>query len=208
MAERIVCRGIHGQPSPEDGGSAERVLVDRAWPEGIDRLGAPLDEWLRDVAPSAELQRWYGQDPHRFGEFRRRYLVELGDPEHRRAAARLRDLAGHNSLTLLTTAQDTDHSHAAVLAEWLTDHGAPDTDRPDTSRPDAGRPDTDRPDTSRPDADRPDTDRPDAGRPDPGDADPGRRPPGHRTDAFAAMAATVLRPRATAPPRTPSRAAS
>ncbi|MGW7243079.1 DUF488 family protein, N3 subclade [Streptomyces sp. NPDC054804] len=173
MAKQIVCRGIHGQPPSEGGGSAERVLVDRAWPEGIDRRDAPLDQWLRDVAPSAELQRWYGQDPRRFGEFRRRYLVELDDPEHRGAAARLRDLAEHNSLTLLTAAQDTDHSHAAVLAEWLTDHGAPDTERPDADCPDADPPDTERPDTGRPDA---------------GDADPGRRPPGHRAAALAALA--------------------
>ncbi|MEV6761818.1 DUF488 family protein [Streptomyces sp. NPDC051105] len=173
MAKQIVCRGIHGQPPSEGGGSAERVLVDRAWPEGIDRRDAPLDQWLRDVAPSAELQRWYGQDPRRFGEFRRRYLAELDDPEHRRAAARLRDLAEHTSLTLLTAAQDTDHSHAAVLAEWLTDHGAPDTERPDADCPDADPPDTERPGTDRPDA---------------GDADPGRRPPGHRAAALAALA--------------------
>ncbi|MFE3165805.1 DUF488 family protein [Streptomyces sp. NPDC059224] len=130
MAKQISCRGLSGRPPSEDGGNAERVLVDRAWPEGVRRRDAPVDTWLRDVAPSAELQSWYGGHPRRFGEFRRRYLLELGDPEHSRAAARLRHLAGHNSLTLLTAVQDTEHSHAAVLAEWLTDHGDPPAGRP------------------------------------------------------------------------------
>ncbi|MEV7324389.1 DUF488 family protein [Streptomyces sp. NPDC093970] len=126
MAKQIICRGIHGQPPPsEDGGSTERVLVDRTWPQGVHRRDAPLDAWLREVAPSTGLQRWYGDHPRRFGEFRRRYLVELGDPEHRRELARLQDLAERRSLTLLTAARDTDRSHAAVLAEWLTGHGAP-----------------------------------------------------------------------------------
>jgi uncharacterized protein YeaO (DUF488 family) len=80
---------------------------------------AHLDEWLRDVAPSTELRRWYGHEPGRFAEFRRRYLAELRDPGHRQAADRLRDLASHDRLTLLTATKDLDHSQAAVLAEWL-----------------------------------------------------------------------------------------
>jgi uncharacterized protein YeaO (DUF488 family) len=76
----------------EDGGTGERLLVDRAWPDGVRRQGPLFDEWLRDVTPSAEPQRRYGQIPHRFGEFRRRCLAEPGDPGHREAAARLRDL--------------------------------------------------------------------------------------------------------------------
>ncbi|MEV5843758.1 DUF488 family protein [Streptomyces sp. NPDC051985] len=123
MAKQITCRRIH-EPAPSGVGEAgARVLVDRDWPESTDRQGAPCDEWLRDVAPSAELQRWYRQDPLRFGEFRRRYLTELGDPGHRQAAARLRELAEHGDLVLLTAAQDTDRSHAAVLAEWLAGPG-------------------------------------------------------------------------------------
>ncbi|MEU8714465.1 DUF488 family protein [Streptomyces sp. NPDC048663] len=135
MAKRIICRGIHGQPPAEDGGPAERVLVDRAWPDGVRRRDAPVDRWLRDVAPSAGLQLWYGRHPRRFGEFRRRYLVELGDPAHRGSAARLRDLAGDHSLTLLTSARDTDRSHAAVLAEWLAGQEDPRTARPGPGRP-------------------------------------------------------------------------
>ncbi|MFI2207116.1 DUF488 domain-containing protein [Streptomyces sp. NPDC020192] len=120
----IICRRIDEQTPSEDGEVGERVLVDRVWPEGVRRQGAPLDEWLREVAPSVELQRWYGHHPQRFGEFRRRCLTELGDQRHKYAAARLRDLAQHRSLTLLTSTQDMDHSHTAVLAEWLTEPGS------------------------------------------------------------------------------------
>ncbi|MFF1568873.1 DUF488 family protein [Streptomyces sp. NPDC058293] len=162
MAKQITCRRIYEQTPTEHGEVSERVLVDRAWPEGIRREGAPLDEWLRDVAPSPELQRWYGHDPRRFGEFRRRYLIELGDPRHRQAAARLRDLAEHGSLTLLTATQDMGHSHVAVLVDWLTD-----SDHRDARRPDA--------------------DRPEPGPTDPARTDPGARPPGYRAAVSAAV---------------------
>jgi uncharacterized protein YeaO (DUF488 family) len=81
---------------------------------------AQVDEWLRDVAPSTELRKWYGHESSRFTEFRRRYLDELGDSEHRDAAGHLRDLADHDEVTLLTATKDVEHSQAAVLAEWLT----------------------------------------------------------------------------------------
>jgi uncharacterized protein YeaO (DUF488 family) len=118
MAEQITCRRVYEQPSPKDG---KRVLVDRVWPRGMRKEDAHLDEWLRDVAPSTELRRWYGHEPSRFAEFRRRYRAELRDAGHRQAAGRLRDLADHNRLTLLTATRDLDHSQAAVLAEWLAD---------------------------------------------------------------------------------------
>ncbi|MGH4018129.1 MAG: DUF488 domain-containing protein, partial [Pseudonocardiaceae bacterium] len=64
----------YDQPDPADG---YRVLVDRMWPRGLSREHAALDEWARDLAPSDELRRWYGHDPQRFEEFRRRYVDEL-----------------------------------------------------------------------------------------------------------------------------------
>ena len=78
-----------------------------------------MDEWMRDVAPSTELRRWYGHEPGRFAEFRRRYLAELREPGRRDAAERLRELSEEHDLTLLTATRDVDHSQAAVLAEWL-----------------------------------------------------------------------------------------
>ncbi|MED7821630.1 DUF488 domain-containing protein [Streptomyces chiangmaiensis] len=116
MAEQITYRRVYEQSSRRDG---KRVLVDRIWPRGMRKEDAHLDEWLREVAPSSELRRWYGHDPNRFTEFRRRYLAELRDAGHREAAEHLRDLAAHDKLTLLTATKDVDHSQAAVLAEWL-----------------------------------------------------------------------------------------
>jgi uncharacterized protein YeaO (DUF488 family) len=120
MAEDITYRRIYEEPAPGDG---RRVLVDRVWPRGMRKADAHLDEWLRDVAPSTELRRWYGHDPDRFAEFRRRYLAELREPGRRQAADHLREVAGHDRVTLLTATHDVDHSQAAVLAEWLTGTG-------------------------------------------------------------------------------------
>ena len=132
MANRITCRSISERTSAQDGEAGGRVLVDRVWPEGVRRSDALLDEWLSNIAPSSELQDWYGQHPPLFDEFRRRYLTELADQPHREAAARLRDLAEHGSLTLLTATRDMDHSHAAVLAEWLTGNGQDPARRADS----------------------------------------------------------------------------
>ncbi|WP_171163678.1 DUF488 domain-containing protein [Streptomyces sp. I05A-00742] len=117
MTAQITYRRVYEQTSPREG---RRVLVDRVWPRGVRKEDAHLDAWLRDVAPSGELRRWYGHEPSRFPEFRRRYLAELRDDAHRDAAGELRDLAAHDGLTLLTATKDVDRSQAAVLAEWLT----------------------------------------------------------------------------------------
>ncbi|QYC41979.1 hypothetical protein Nocox_21875 [Nonomuraea coxensis DSM 45129] len=118
MSKNITYRRIYEEASPEDG---RRVLVDRVWPRGMRKDDAHLDEWLRDVAPSSELRKWYGHEPGRFPEFRRRYLDELRDDGHQPAADHLRELASHDRLTLLTATKDVDHSQAAVLAEWLSE---------------------------------------------------------------------------------------
>lgn len=116
MAEQITYHRVYEETSPKDG---KRILVDRVWPRGMRKQDAHLDEWLRDVAPSSELRRWYGHEPSRFAEFRGRYLSELKDAGHRQATEHLCDLAAHDKLTLLTATKDVDHSQAAVLAEWL-----------------------------------------------------------------------------------------
>lgn len=124
MTKDVTYRRIYEESSPEDG---RRVLVDRVWPRGMRKADARIDEWLRDVAPSTELRRWYGHEPGRFAEFRRRYLTELREPARRQAVDHLRDIAGHERLTLLTATRDVEHSQAAVLAEWLTGAGMPRT---------------------------------------------------------------------------------
>jgi uncharacterized protein YeaO (DUF488 family) len=97
------------------------VLVDRVWPRGLRKADALLEAGAKDVAPSAELRRWYGHDPAKFGEFRRRYTAELDTPGQREALARLRALAADGPVTLLTATTDLTLSQAAVLAEWLQD---------------------------------------------------------------------------------------
>ncbi|MGW9137020.1 DUF488 domain-containing protein [Streptomyces sp. NPDC055681] len=116
MAEQITYHRVYEETSPKGG---ERILVDRVRPRGMRKQDAHLDEWLRDVAPSSELRRWYGHETSRFAEFRRRSPSELKDVGHRQAAEHLCDLAAHDKLTLLTATKDVDHSRAVVLAEWL-----------------------------------------------------------------------------------------
>jgi uncharacterized protein YeaO (DUF488 family) len=115
----VRVRRIYDESSPEDG---TRVLVDRVWPRGLRKDAAAIDEWLKDVAPTTELRKWYGHDPARFGEFRRRYAAELTGA----ALARLRALAPDGTLTLLTATKDVEHSQAAVLAELLRGEDAED----------------------------------------------------------------------------------
>ncbi|MFB6777480.1 DUF488 domain-containing protein [Streptomyces sp. NPDC056352] len=117
MARQITYRRVYEQAAPKDG---KRVLVDRVWPRGMRKEDTHPGEWLRDVAPSSELRKWYDHGPSRFTEFRRRYLAALRDAGHHEAAEHLRDLATHDKLMLLTATKDADHIRAAVLAEWLT----------------------------------------------------------------------------------------
>ncbi|HEX6452295.1 MAG TPA: DUF488 family protein [Trebonia sp.] len=117
MGARIRVRRVYDKPSPDDG---FRVLVDRVWPRGLTKQDAHLDEWAKDVAPSAELRIWYRHDPARFDEFRQRYAAELADPGKLKAVSRLRDRAASGALTLLTATRELNLSQAAILAELLT----------------------------------------------------------------------------------------
>ncbi len=94
-----------------------RVLIDRLWPRGISRKRAKLDEWDKQLPPSTELRQWFGHEPSRFEEFRRRYIEELRDQRPRLAALRRR--AREGTLTLVYSAHDTEHNDAVVLAEVL-----------------------------------------------------------------------------------------
>ncbi len=110
----IRCKRIYEEPAPADG---RRVLVDRLWPRGISREGARLDDWLKELAPSDELRRWFGHDPARWEEFRARYRAELsGQAPHLEA---LRHQAALGTVTLLFAAKDEEHNNAVVLKELL-----------------------------------------------------------------------------------------
>jgi len=92
-----------------------RILIDRLWPRGISRERAALDEWDPELAPSTELRTWFGHDPSRFAEFRRRYVDELRGQRPR--LTQLRRQARDGTLTLVFSARDTEHNDAVVLAE-------------------------------------------------------------------------------------------
>jgi uncharacterized protein YeaO (DUF488 family) len=104
---------IYDQAKPADG---HRVLVDRLWPRGVKKASAHLDDWMKDVAPSAALRKWFGHKPERFVEFRHRYKKELaGSP----ALARLKKLGRGEKVTLLYGAKDPQINHAVVLLAAL-----------------------------------------------------------------------------------------
>jgi uncharacterized protein YeaO (DUF488 family) len=100
-----------------------RVLVDRLWPRGLTKTSIDLDEWLRDVAPSTELRRWYGHDQGRFTEFVRRYQAELNGEPGASAVSKLRKLAAGRRLVLLTATRDIQHSSAVVLQQAVAERG-------------------------------------------------------------------------------------
>ena len=110
----IKVKRVYAPPSGEDG---VRVLVDRLWPRGVSRSEAQLDEWEKDLAPSGELRQWFGHEPGRFPEFRRRYVDELRSNADRLTALRRR--AGSGTVTLVYSAHDSEHNDAVVLAEVL-----------------------------------------------------------------------------------------
>jgi uncharacterized protein YeaO (DUF488 family) len=93
-------------------------LVDRVWPRGIAKAALPVDAWVKEVAPSTGLRKWFGHDPQRWAEFRTRYLAELED--NRESAVPLIDASRDRDVLLLFDAKDADHNQAVVLAEWLT----------------------------------------------------------------------------------------
>jgi uncharacterized protein YeaO (DUF488 family) len=110
----VRLKRAYEQPASSDG---YRVLVDRLWPRGVSREEARLDEWAKELAPSATLRRWFAHDPARFAEFRRRYTAELA--AHEEKLGELRRRARNGTLTLVYGARDEEHNDAVVLAELL-----------------------------------------------------------------------------------------
>jgi uncharacterized protein YeaO (DUF488 family) len=103
---------------PKAEGDGTRILVDRLWPRGLTKAEVALDLWLKDVAPSTQLRRWFAHRPDRWNDFASRYVLEL---QSSAAVGRLRSLARAGSVTLLYAARDRDHNEATVLAAFLND---------------------------------------------------------------------------------------
>ncbi|HJP78078.1 MAG TPA: DUF488 family protein [Pseudonocardiaceae bacterium] len=101
------------------------VLVDRVWPRGMSKEKLAGVTWFKDVAPSADLRKWYGHDPAKFTEFAKRYRAELGTEEGQQALHELAEHGSAKTLTLLTATKDIEHSQAEVLAEELRRLGKP-----------------------------------------------------------------------------------
>lgn len=115
----VRIKRVYAPPAPEDG---YRVLVDRLWPRGLGKEAAAVALWLKEIAPSTELRRWFGHDPARWPEFARRYREELKAPERAAALDRLRRLRqAHEVLTLLYGARDAALTHATLLKDLLAE---------------------------------------------------------------------------------------
>lgn len=114
MSTDIHIKRIYEVPAPDDGA---RVLVDRIWPRGMAKEAATLALWLKDIAPTTALRKWFNHDPARWAEFRRRYEGELdANPA---AVEQLRKLMKAGRLTLVYGARDTAHNHALALAAYM-----------------------------------------------------------------------------------------
>lgn len=111
---RLRVKRVYDPPSPQDG---LRFLVDRLWPRGLKKEECRLDGWLKEIAPSAALRRWFGHDPGRWEEFRQRYFEELRQrPE---ACRDIAEKAQSRTVTLLFAARDAKHNNAVALQSYL-----------------------------------------------------------------------------------------
>jgi uncharacterized protein YeaO (DUF488 family) len=114
LKNSIKVKRVYDDPSAEDG---IRILVDRLWPRGLKKVPAKLDDWLKGIAPSDELRKWFGHDPDRWEEFKARYFHEL--ERQNEAINKIREKASSSTVTLLFAARDETHNNAVALREYL-----------------------------------------------------------------------------------------
>jgi uncharacterized protein YeaO (DUF488 family) len=112
----VRLRRAYEDAGAEDG---DRVLVDRVWPRGRTKSQLKLDAWRRELAPTAELRKWFGHDPRRWAEFQKRYHAELAAPDLSKALDELAAVARTGALTLVYGARDTQHNQARVIADEI-----------------------------------------------------------------------------------------
>ncbi len=116
MAYDIAVKRVYEPAAKTDG---QRVLIDRVWPRGITKDKAALTLWLKDIAPSTELRKWFGHEPERWEEFRRRYREELADKQE--PLRELASLLEHGRVTLLYGAHEERYNNAVALADYLNE---------------------------------------------------------------------------------------
>jgi uncharacterized protein YeaO (DUF488 family) len=112
--KKILTKRIYEVAAENDG---YRVLVDRLWPRGVSKEEAHLDDWIKEVAPTDELRKWFDHDPKKFAEFEKRYRTELNDKSD--ILLGIRKKATDTTVTLLYGAKDTEHNQAIVLQKVL-----------------------------------------------------------------------------------------
>lgn len=115
-ADNVKLKRAYDPRAASDG---KRILVDRLWPRGVKKTDAAIDQWMKEIAPSTALRKWFAHDPARWPEFRRRYLKELH--AHPAEVDRLRALARQGTVTLIFSAHDQAHNDAVVLRGLLLD---------------------------------------------------------------------------------------
>jgi uncharacterized protein YeaO (DUF488 family) len=117
MKKNIRIKRVYDPVTSDDGA---RVLVDRVWPRGISKEVAELTLWLKDIAPTTQLRKWFGHDPSRWAEFRRRHHLEL--EANQDTIKQLHEIMKKRRVTLIYSAHDQEHNQAMALAEYLTGH--------------------------------------------------------------------------------------
>lgn len=112
---KLQIKRVYEEPDKGDG---TRILVDRLWPRGLTKERASIDLWLRDIAPSTELRKWFGHDPDKWEEFKQRYRHELQENDEQ--VRRVRQEIEKGTVTLVYGAKDVEHNDAVVLQEFLS----------------------------------------------------------------------------------------
>ena len=116
-AGNIKLKRAYDPPESTDG---TRILVDRLWPRGVKKEDAAIDEWMKDIAPSDDLRKWFGHDPERWEEFCERYAEEVS--QHSEQLRQLRELAHKGPITLVYSAHDEAHNDAVALRNLILGH--------------------------------------------------------------------------------------
>jgi uncharacterized protein YeaO (DUF488 family) len=112
---KMRIKRVYEMPSGDDG---KRILVDRLWPRGLTKEKASIDLWLKEIAPSTELRKWFGHDPEKWKEFQKRYRRELRN--NKEQVSLLKENMKKGTITLVYGAKDEKHNEALVLKEWLS----------------------------------------------------------------------------------------